>query len=178
MKSRFYTTPGYIFSKLFSIIPSFRIVNFILRFFSNRIGRGVTIHNNVRFLVIKNINIGNNSTINANSLLDSRMGINIGSNTMIGNGTKIFTLTHDVEDKNFISKGKAVFIGNNVVLFPQVTVMPGVNIGNGAVIYPGAIVTKDVKPYSKMAGVPAKKVGERNLKEFNYKLNYKTYWGI
>lgn len=175
---RFYTTPAYIMSKLFSFIPSFRLVNSILRFFGNKIGEKVTIHNNVRFIVLKNITIGNNSTINSNALIDSRKGIIIGDNTMIGNGVKIFTLTHDIEDENFKSYGKRVHIGNNVVIFPLAIVMPGVKIEDGAVIYPGSIVTKDVKSYSKMAGVPAKRVGERKLKKYKYKLSYKMYWGV
>lgn len=178
LKNRFYLTLGYILSLSFCYIPSFRVVNIILRFFKNKIGKKTTIHNKVRFLIPFKIKIGNNTTINSNTLIDSRMGIEIGNNTMIGNNVKIYTLSHDFEDSNFKSLGKSVFIGDNVVVFPHVLIMPGVKIGNGVVIYPGAIVTKNVESYSIIAGAPAKQIGKRKLRDFQYKFNYKTYFGI
>ena len=48
------------------------------------------------------------------------------------------------------------------------TILKGVDIGEGAVVAAGAVVTKNVAPYSIVAGVPAKKIGERN-KELDYK---------
>ena len=48
--------------------------------------------------------------------------------------------------------------------------MPGVNIGNGAVVAGGAVVTKDVLGGSIVGGVPAKLIGERSLKKYQYKL--------
>ncbi len=145
---------------------------------NNKIGSGVTIHNQVRFLIPLNITIGAKTTINSNSLIDSRMGVDIGSNTMIGNNVKIYTLTHDIEDNNFKSIGEPVIIGNNVVIFPHVLIMPGVKIGDGAVVYPGSIVTKNIESYSIVAGTPAKEVGKRKLRDFKYNLNYKTFFGI
>ena len=177
-KDRFYLIPGYLLSSLFSIIPSFRFVNNILRLFNNDIGSGVTIHNKVRFLIPFKIKIGANTTINSNSLIDSRMGVEIGENTMVGNSVKIYTLTHDIEDSEFKSKGKGVIIGNDVVIFPNVMIMPGVKIGNQAVVYPGSIVTKDVEDKSIVGGIPAKKIGFRKLKTLDYKINYKTFFGI
>lgn len=51
--------------------------------------------------------------------------------------------------------GDRAWIGSNVV------VLPGVTIGEGAVCCAGCVVTKDVEPYAVVAGIPAKKVGER-----------------
>lgn len=178
INNRFYLCLGYVLSISFSLIPSFRIVNLILKIFKNDIGKGTTFHNGVRFLIPFNIKIGNNTTINSNSLIDSRKGVEIGSNTMIGNNVKIYTLTHDIEDNYFKTIGESVLIGSNVVIFPHVLIMPGVKIGDGAVVYPGSIVTKNIESYSIAAGIPAKKVGERKLRDFKYKFNYKTYFGI
>ena len=158
INNRFYLCLGYVLSISFSFIPSFRIVNLILKIFKNDIGKGTTFHNGVRFLIPFNIKIGNNTTI--------------------GNNVKIYTLTHDIEDNHFKSIGKSVLIGSNVVIFPHVLIMPGVKIGDGAVVYPGSIVTKDIESYSIVAGIPAKKVGKRKLRDFKYKLSYKTYFGI
>ena len=53
------------------------------------------------------------------------------------------------------SKG-AVFIGDNVWIGDKATILPGVKIGEGAVVAANAVVTKDVPAYSMVAGNPAK----------------------
>ena len=53
-------------------------------------------------------------------------------------------------------------------------IMPGVNIGNGAVVLPGSIVTKDVEPFTVVGGVPAKYIKDR-VKDVNYIIDY-NYW--
>ncbi len=59
-----------------------------------------------------------------------------------------------------ITKG-GIVIGNDVWLGTQCIILPGVKIGDGAVIGAGSIVTKDVEPYSVVAGIPAKKIKYR-----------------
>lgn len=56
-----------------------------------------------------------------------------------------------------------VVIGDDVWLGARVMVMPGVTIGDGAIIAAGAVVTKDIPAFAIAAGVPAKVVGERRL---------------
>ena len=60
-----------------------------------------------------------------------------------------------------------VWIGIGVI------VLQGVHIGKGAVVCAGAVVTKDVGEYEIVAGVPAKKIGERN-KDLDYKCLWET----
>lgn len=52
-------------------------------------------------------------------------------------------------------------------------IMPGVTIGEGAVVAAGAVVTRNVEPYAIVGGVPAKKIGERN-KDLDYTPNFKS----
>lgn len=54
-----------------------------------------------------------------------------------------------------------VIIEDYVWIGPNVIILPGVHIGKGSVCAAGCIVTRDVQPYSVMAGIPAKKVNER-----------------
>lgn len=59
-------------------------------------------------------------------------------------------------------KKTPVKIGNRVWIGPNTLILHSVEIGEGAVIAAGAVVTKSVEPYSIVAGIPAKKIGERN----------------
>ena len=72
----------------------------------------------------------------------------------------LFHLDKDGDWRNLQKRGNTV-IGDDVWLGRGVTVMPGVKIGQGARILPGAVVVKDVEPYSINGGVPAKAIGRR-----------------
>jgi len=73
-----------------------------------------------------------------------------------------------------------VVIGDRVWIGYRAIVLPGVTIGEGAVVGAGAVVTKDVEPYEIVAGNPARKIGSRSLENglvFSYDLNYKPWMG-
>ena len=74
---------------------------------------------------------------------------------------RIFTVEHDIEDSDFGSVGNPVFIEDWAYIGTRVTVLPGVKIGKGAVIASGAVVTKDVEPWTMVGGVPAKFIKNR-----------------
>ena len=69
-------------------------------------------------------------------------------------------------------KGGDIIINDFVWIASRVTILPGVEIGKGAVIATGAVVTKNVKPMDIVGGVPAKTIGKRKSK-LKYKINYK-----
>ena len=54
-----------------------------------------------------------------------------------------------------------VTIGDDVMIYSDVVILPGVTIGDGAVVAVRSVVTGDVEPYTVVAGVPARKIGER-----------------
>ena len=82
------------------------------------------------------------------------------------------------DDAEFFArrKDKSVIIGNDVWIGHNAVIMPGVNIGNGAVIGAGAVVTKDVEAYSVVAGVPAKKIKMRFSDELIQKIEKSAWW--
>ena len=111
----------------------------------------------------KNIFIGNNFTGNFNITMLDVQKITIGDNVMIGPNTLISTVNHPLSPRKRrenLATAKPVTIGNDVWIGGNVTILPGVNIGNNVVIAAGAVVTKDTGDNCVMAGVPAKKVRE------------------
>lgn len=73
-------------------------------------------------------------------------------------------------DRHFVVIGNDVWIGSNVLL------LPGVHIGDGAIVAAGAVVTKDVSPYSIVGGVPAKEIKKRFSEEEIKKLMEIKWW--
>ena len=80
----------------------------------------------------------------------------------------IWTLHHDYNDINFKTVGDRVKIGDYAWICSGAIILPGVEIGEGAVVAAGAVVTKNVDPYCIVGGVPAKKIGEREKKNYLY----------
>lgn len=118
--------------------------------------------------------VGKNSVINFGCYLDNRRGIYIGNNVGIAHNTKIYTLGHDLDDPEFGTKGAPVHIKDNVFIFSNAMIMPGVTISEGAVVLAGSVVTKDVEPWTIVGGNPAKKIRDRK-REINYSSVYR-YW--
>ena len=113
----------------------------------------------------KNIHIGENVFINSNCTMQDQGGIYIADNVLIGHNACLLTLNHNENPEkrgNLLPSPirivKGAWLGSNV------TVLPGVSIGDGAIIAAGAVVTKDVDENTIVAGIPAKvvrKVGEK-----------------
>ena len=111
----------------------------------------------------KNIFIGNNFTGNFNLTILDIKEVYIGDNVMIGPNTTITTVTHPITPKGrreHLAQASEIKIGNDVWLGANVTVLPGVTIGNNVVIGAGAVVNKDIPDNSLAVGVPAKVIRE------------------
>tara|TARA_X000000950_G_C13874360_1_gene644205 strand:+ start:51 stop:593 length:543 start_codon:yes stop_codon:yes gene_type:complete len=149
--------------KLLSHFPSHHFRNFILRFFFNlKLDKGAVLYSGFVLRKPRKINIGRGTVIGYNCELDGRMGLSIGKNVNISSDVKFYTLQHDYNSSDFSGTGASINVEDYAWVSARSTVLPGVNIGKGAVIAAGSIVTKNVDPYTIVAGVPAKKIGERN----------------
>lgn len=82
---------------------------------------------------------------------------------------------HKFEDSK-IRNNRSVVIGNDVWIGANVIILPGINIGDGAVIAAGAVVTKDVEPYAIVGGVPAKLIKRRFDEKIISKLLKIKWW--
>lgn len=135
-----------------------------------RIGRGSAIHMWANFFEPSNIVIGEDSIIGDHAFLDGRAPLKIGSHVDIASQVLIYNSEHDLERIDFKAREEAVNIGDYVFIGPRAIILPGVNIGKGAVVAAGAVVTKDVPPFAIVGGVPAKPIGERKNKALKYRL--------
>lgn len=135
---------------------------------------GTSLHRRCKFFHVGKLSVGNNTVINFGCYLDNRRGITIGNNVGIAHNTKICTLGHDLNDPQFKTMGAAVTINDNVFIFSNALIMPGVTIGEGAIVLAGSVVTKNVEPWTIVGGNPAKKIRERS-REIDYKQIYR-YW--
>lgn len=116
------------------------------------------------------LTIGAGTIVGHNALLDARMGLTIGNNVNISNEVMIWTLHHDYNSTDFAQTGQAVIIEDYVWLCSRTVILPGVTIGKGAVVAAGAVVTRNVLPYTVVGGVPAKQIATRN-KDLSYDLS-------
>lgn len=100
--------------------------------------------------------------------LDSRGGITVGHDTNISSHVKLITGSHDIDDPKFEADFKPISIGHHCWIGTGATVLQGINIGDGAIVAAGAVVTKDIPSYEVWGGVPAKFIRKRTVElEYN-----------
>ena len=138
-------------------------------------GPGTSVQMNCRFLNGRKVHLGKRNVINFGCLFDGRkFHIRTGDDVSIGPEAAILTLGHDPQSPLFVDRGGDVIIGNHVWIAYRAIILPGVTIGEGAVVGAGAVVTKNVRPYAIVAGNPAREVGERD-KNLSYELNFSPW---
>ena len=118
------------------------------------------------------INIGKHCCFGPFSHITCTNKITIGDYCLTGKNITITDNSHgktDIHDLNIpptkrtvVSKGP-VIIGNNVWIGDKATILPNVTIGDGAVIAANSVITKDVPPYSVVAGIPAKVIKQHRI---------------
>lgn len=127
-------------------------------------GKNVNIERGAQFAW--DLRIGDNSGVGVNALIASR--VTIGNDVMMGPDCMLFTSNHGMGSTEIpmwrqrSSEPKPIVIGNDVWIGARVIILPGVHIGDGAVIGAGSVVTKDVPPYGVAVGNPARVVRMRN----------------
>ena len=94
--------------------------------------------------------------INHSAILSASGGIEFGDGVMSAPGLRIATINHDMNERHTKYTYGRVRIRKNAWLGMNVTICPGVTIGEYAVVAAGAVVTKDVPDYAVVGGVPAK----------------------
>lgn len=107
----------------------------------------------------KNLKIGKKVFINSGCRFQDQGGITIGDGALIGHNVVMATINHDLDPQRRSDILPApIVIGRNVWLGANSTILPGVCIGENAVIAAGAVVTKNVPAGTVAAGIPAKPI--------------------
>jgi len=133
---------------------------FLRRYCGVVLGEGATICAG-SFVTGYNVRIGAGSVVNRGCYLDGRAALRIGDNVDIAHLVLIQTLTHDPRSPDFAVQARPVAIGDHAWIGARAIVCPGVTIGEGAVVGMGAVVTRDVAPWTIVAGNPARPIGTR-----------------
>lgn len=150
--------------------PSHHVRRFFYRLSGMHIGKGSTIHMGARFYDPRNVHIGEDTLIGEGAVFDGRDILTIGSHVDVASDVMFYNSEHDVHSETFAPLNAPIVVKDYVFIGPRAVILPGVTIGRGAIVGAGAVVTKDVLDFDIVGGVPAKKIGERQVKNPQYKL--------
>lgn len=151
-------------------LPLHSVRNWIWRLTGLTLGSHSTLHTGVRVYDPSQIGVGEGTIIGYRTFIDGRSPVTIGDHTDIASEVMIYSSEHDLSSPDFHAVSAPVTIGDYVFIGPRAIILPGVTIGNRAVVAAGAVVTKDVPEGKIVGGVPAKVIGERSLQNPRYKL--------
>ena len=105
----------------------------------------------------KNIFLGKRVFINFGCHFQDQGGVYIGDGALIGSYVVMATINHGLDPAHRADNHPSpIRIGKNVWVGSHATILPGVTVGDNAVVAAGAVVTKDVPPNTVVAGVPAR----------------------
>jgi putative colanic acid biosynthesis acetyltransferase WcaF len=121
------------------------------------------------------LEIGRNTAIGRRCTIDARGGIRIGEDVNISSNARLQTAKHLVDDPDFKHDYSPIAVGDRAWIAEAAIVLGGVTIGEGAVVAAGAVVTKDVAPFSMVGGVPAQPIRERS-RDLRYHLSWRPDW--
>ena len=121
--------------------------------------------------VAENFKIGSTSHLKSGSYIDCDGGVEIGEYFHTGRGLTIFSSNHKYDNDQYIPYSterirKKVVIEDFVWCGANVTILPGVRLGEGCIIGAGSVVTKDIPPYAVACGNPARVVKYRDVNAY------------
>ena len=113
-----------------------------------------------------NTTVGKRVFINSGCRFQDQGGITIGDDVLLGHNVVLATLNHDpVVARRASMLPAPIVIGDKVWIGANATVLPGVTIGKGAIVAAGAVVHRDVPPFTVVGGVPARILRELSQEE-------------
>jgi maltose O-acetyltransferase len=156
------------------VIARFRGKPYFCRSDFEHIGTGTNVSFDGYFEKAENISIGEYCYVGPQAYWSGLGGIKIGNNVIFGPRTCLYTQNHNWCSNTTLPFGPAqedmnypIIINDNVWVCLGVHILPGVTIGEGAILSMGAVVTKDVPPLALVGGNPATVIKLRNTTLYN-----------
>lgn len=171
MKYFFVVSAETLMQMLF-LLPRYRVFNVIksifLRLMGAKVSSRVVFYSGVWIFPCRGLQLGENVDLAKDVLITTSGGVDIGDRTLVGYRTQILSSNHIIPKGRecIFSSGhvhKKVTIHNDVWIGANCIILPGVEIGEGAVVAAGSVVTKNVKPFEVVGGTPAKLIKVRDL---------------
>ena len=105
------------------------------------------------------LTVGDDTYVNNGAVLSARQSVTVGARCQIASGVILMDADfHAVGALSAPGKAAPIVIEDDVWLATRAVVLKGVTVGRGSVVATGAVVTKDVPPYTLVAGVPARPI--------------------
>lgn len=138
----------------------------MLKPFLKQLSGWVWIRDNVTIWFPEGVSIGGGTMVGENSFINGYSGVTIGMNVLIAHEVSIISEDHGFASRRVPMRWQPktegpIVIGDDVWIGCGARILKGITIGTGAIVSAGAVVTKDVAPYSIVGGVPARVIGMR-----------------
>lgn len=137
----------------------------VLRLFGAHLSKGVAVHGSARVWQPWKLEMGCNSTIGDRVDCYTVDNITIGKQVVVSQDVFLCTASHDITSKIMELTTAPIAIHDQAWIGARAIVLPGVTIGEGAVVAAGAVVTKDVEPWTVVGGNPARFIKKRELQD-------------
>jgi putative colanic acid biosynthesis acetyltransferase WcaF len=152
-------------TRIFLFVPSpvycFPWRRFLLRCFGAKMGKKSRVYPSTKIWAPWNLEMGDDSDLSWNTDCYSVAKISIGTRVRVSQYSFLCTGDHDIRDRNWKVVAKPIVLGDDVWIAADVFVASGIRIGDGAVVGARSSVFKDVKPWTVVAGSPAKFLKKR-----------------
>lgn len=137
--------------------------NLWLRIFGAKIGKGVHVYPHAKIWQPWMLEMGDYACLANGVDCYSADKVVIGENVVVSQDSFICTASHDISSSTFELVTKPIVLSKDSWVGARAIVMPGVKLGEGAVVAAGAVVTKDVEPWTVVGGSPARVIKKRVL---------------
>lgn len=137
---------------------------FLLRCFGASIGQECHIYPSATIWAPWNLSCGDVVAIADGAIIYNPGRIVLGSHATISQEAYLCGATHDYELPEFPLVFSEISVAPFAWICARATVQPGVSVGEGAVLALGSVATRDLEPWSVYAGIPARKIKNRNIK--------------
>ncbi len=128
-----------------------------------KLGRYSDLSSGVVVKFPERLSIGERSCVGAGSFLDAAGGLEIGDHVMISHCVSINSITHPTEPPFNRTIVNPTSIASGAWIGAHSVILDGIHIGEGAIVAAGAVVTKNVPPWTIVAGVPARAIKQVRL---------------